>query len=108
MRKFLVLRLSLISGTFPFVLSFASLVLAQPLKEVRIASSTTVSFTNLSTVFARDRKFFEQEGLDVRIIVFQTGASLTALVAGNVDYTTLSTSAIEAALEGMPVRLVAR
>lgn len=80
---------------------------SQPLKEVRIASSTTVSFTNLSTFYARDRGFFEKEGLDVKIIVVQTNAALAALVTGNVDYTTLSTSAIEAALKGMPVRLVA-
>ncbi len=100
------LWLSFISvALFPF-LSSGRGADAQPLKEVRIASSTTVSFTNLSTFYARDRRFFEKEGLEIKIIVVQTSAALAALVTGNVDYTTLSTSAIEAALRGMPVRLV--
>lgn len=106
-RGFLGSSLLLISAIFASVLSFGRLAEAQPLKEVRIASSTTVSFTNLSTFYARDRRFFEKEGLEIKIIVVQTSAALAALVTGNVDYTTLSTSAIEAALRGMPVRLVA-
>ncbi len=95
---FLFLISAVFSSAFPAT---------QPLQEIRIASSTTVSFTNLSTFYARDRGFFEKEGLDINIIVVQTNAALAALVTGNVDYTTLSTSAIEAALKGMPVRLVA-
>ncbi|MBI4528469.1 MAG: ABC transporter substrate-binding protein [Deltaproteobacteria bacterium] len=103
----LVLWLSLMPVTVVPFLSSGRSAEAQPLKEVRIASSTTVSFTNLSTFYARDKGFFEKEGLDTKIIVVQTNAALAALVSGNVDYTTLSTSAIEAALRGMPVRLVA-
>ena len=106
-RSFLGPSFLLIFAIFPSVLSFGRLAEAQPLKEVRIASSTTVSFTNLSTFYARDRRFFEKEGLDIKIIVVQTNAALAALVTGNVDYTTLSTSTIEAALRGMPLRLVA-
>ena len=103
-RSILSFALFLISSIFSSGLTYAA---SQSLKEVRVASSTAVSFTNLSTFYARDRRFFEKEGLDVKIIVVQTSAALAALVTGNVDYTTLSTSAIEAALRGMPVRLVA-
>ncbi len=106
-RSFLGPSFLLIFAIFPSVLSFGRLAEAQPLKEVRIASSTTVSFTNLSTFYARDRRFFEKEGLDIKIIVVQTNAALAALGTGNVDYTTLSTSTIEAALRGIPLRLVA-
>ncbi len=80
---------------------------AQPLKEIRIASSSTIGYTNLSVFYARDAKFFEREGYDVKIVVVQTSAALAALAAGSVDYTTLSTSAIEATLKGMPLRLIA-
>ncbi|HXK27220.1 MAG TPA: ABC transporter substrate-binding protein [Candidatus Binatia bacterium] len=79
---------------------------AQPLKEIRIGSSN-ISVTNICTYYARDRKFFEREGLDVKIIIVKTEAALPAVVAGNLDYTTLSTSSIEATLRGMPLRLVA-
>ena len=80
--------------------------MAQPLKEIRIGSSN-ISFTNFSTFYARERKFFEKEGFEAKTIIAQTSVALTAMVAGDVDYTTFTTSAIEAALKGMPIRLVA-
>jgi len=88
------------------ILAHPGFAVAQPLKDIRIGSSN-ISITNLPTFYARDWKFFEKEGFDAKIIIVQTSAGLAALVAGNVDYTTFSTSAIEAALKGMPVRLMA-
>jgi NitT/TauT family transport system substrate-binding protein len=79
---------------------------AQPLKEIRIGSSN-ISYTNFSTFYARDRKFFEKEGLSPKIIVVKTEAALPAMATGQLDYTTLTTSTIEAVLVGMPLRLVA-
>ena len=79
---------------------------AQPLKEIRIGSSN-ISYTNFSTFYARDRKFFEKEGLSPKIIVVKTEAALPAMATGQLDYTTLTTSTIEAVLAGMPLRLVA-
>ena len=79
---------------------------AQPLKEILIGSSN-ISYTNFSTFYARDRKFFEKEGLSLKIIVVKTEAALAAMATGQLDYTTLTTSTIEAALVGMPLRLVA-
>jgi len=79
---------------------------AQPLKEIRIGSSN-ISYTNFSTFYARDRKFFEKEGLNPKIIIVKTEAALPAMATGQLDYTTLTTSTIEAAMAGMPLRLVA-
>jgi len=79
---------------------------AAQLKEIRIGSSN-ISVTNLASFYARDRKFFEAEGFDVKMIIIKTEAALPALVAGDLDYSTLSTSAIEAALKGMPLRVIA-
>ena len=79
---------------------------AQSLKEIKIGSSN-ISYTNFSTFYARDRKFFEKEGLSPKIIIVKTEAALPAMATGQLDYTTLTTSTIEAALVGMPLRLVA-
>ncbi len=79
---------------------------AESLKEIRIGSSN-ISLTNVCTYFARDRHFFEKEGFDVKIVIVKTEAALAALAAGNLDYSTLSTSSIEATLKGMPLRLLA-
>jgi ABC-type nitrate/sulfonate/bicarbonate transport system substrate-binding protein len=94
------------------LLAFASIVLipclaaAQSLKEIRVGSSN-ISVTNLASYYARDRKFFEAEGFDVKMIIIKTEATLPALVAGDLDYSTLSTSSIEATLKGMPLRVIA-
>jgi ABC-type nitrate/sulfonate/bicarbonate transport system substrate-binding protein len=78
----------------------------QTLQEIRIGSSV-IGFSSLMTYFARDLKFFEKEGLDAKIIYAQTNVVLAALTAGNFDYTNLATSAVEATLRGMPLRLIA-
>jgi ABC-type nitrate/sulfonate/bicarbonate transport system substrate-binding protein len=79
---------------------------AQALKEIRIGTSDVTS-TNFSIYYAKDRKFFEREGLDPKMIIVKTEAILAALSAGELGYTTFSTSAVEAALVGMPFRLIA-
>lgn len=51
---------------------------AQSLKEIRIGSSN-ISVTNVVAYYARDRKFFEAEGFDAKIIIIKTEAALAAL-----------------------------
>ena len=89
-----------------FAIAFPCSSAAQALQEIRIGSSV-IGFSSLMSYFARDRKFFEKEGLDAKIIYAQTNVGLAALTAGNFDYSNLSTSAVEAALRGMPLRLIA-
>jgi NitT/TauT family transport system substrate-binding protein len=79
---------------------------AQALKEIRIGTSDVTS-TNFSIYYAKDRRFFEKEGLDPKMIIVKAEAILAALSAGELGYTTFSTSAVEATLVGMPFRLVA-
>jgi len=79
---------------------------AQPLKEIRIGSSD-ITVSNLCTFYARDRKFFEAESIDVKIVIVKTEAALAALTLGDLDYSTLSTSSIEGTLKGLPLRLIA-
>ncbi|HWX76586.1 MAG TPA: ABC transporter substrate-binding protein [Candidatus Acidoferrales bacterium] len=74
--------------------------------EVRIGSSD-ISLSNVSTFYARDRGLFEKEGLDAKLILVKTEAALAAQSAGDLDYTTFSTSVIDAAAKGIPARLVA-
>jgi ABC-type nitrate/sulfonate/bicarbonate transport system substrate-binding protein len=88
------------------VTACGGLTFAQTLQEVRIGSSA-IGFSSLTTYLARDFKFFEKEGLDAKIIYVATNVGLAALSAGNLDYTTLVTSAAEGALRGLPLRLVA-
>ncbi|HUK42707.1 MAG TPA: ABC transporter substrate-binding protein [Candidatus Acidoferrales bacterium] len=79
---------------------------AAQLTEVRIGSSD-ISLSNVSTFYAHDRGLFEKEGLDAKLILVKTEAALAAQSTGDLDYTTFSTSVIDAAVKGIPARLVA-
>ena len=89
-----------------FLLGIPNWATAQSLKEVRVGSSN-ISVTNAVAFYARDRKFFEAEGFDVKMIIIKTEAALAALTAGDLDYSTLSTSSIEGTLKGLPLRVIA-
>jgi ABC-type nitrate/sulfonate/bicarbonate transport system substrate-binding protein len=89
-----------------FYLTHLSAAGAQALKEIRIGTSDVTS-TNFSIYYAKDRRLFEKEGLDPKMIIVKAEAILAALSAGELGYTTFSTSAVEASLIGMPFRLVA-
>ncbi|HSE88508.1 MAG TPA: ABC transporter substrate-binding protein [Candidatus Binatia bacterium] len=101
-----VIQLVSILVVLVFSLGDLPAVEAQALKEIRIGTSDVTS-TNFSIYYARDRRFFEKEGLDPKMIVVKAEAILAALSAGELGYTTFSTSAVEATLVGMPFRLVA-
>lgn len=98
--------MSLIRLVLVSMLCSPILASAQALKEVRVGSSN-ISVTNVVAFYARDRKFFEAEGFDVKMIIIKTEAALAALTAGDLDYSTLSTSSIEGTLKGMPLRVIA-
>ena len=51
--------------------------------------------------------FFAREGLDVEIIVMRTNVGILALTTGSIDYTTTGGSALRAALNGAPLKVVA-
>jgi len=96
----------LIALTFFLVILFPSFALPQALKEVRLGS-TDITVSNFSSFYARDRKFFEAEGLDMKMVIIKTEAALAAMASGDLDYSTLSTSSVEGTLKGMPLRLLA-
>ncbi len=100
LKRLLIGALFVFSGTRP------QMILGQSLQEIRIGS-TNIAATNFCTFYARDRHFFQREGLDAKIVIVRTEVGLTALSAGNLDYSTLSTSSIEATMKGMPLRVVA-
>jgi NitT/TauT family transport system substrate-binding protein len=79
---------------------------AQTLREVRLGS-TDITVSNFCSFYARDRKFFEAEGLDMKMVIIKTEAALAAMATGDLDYSTLSTSSVEGTLKGMPLRLLA-
>lgn len=72
--------------------------------KIRIAfGDFSASFTSLA--LAEKRGFFKEEGLQAEIILIRGTAAVAALVNGEIDYYVLL--AVTAAIQGLPVKLVA-
>jgi NitT/TauT family transport system substrate-binding protein len=56
--------------------------------------------------FAAKEGFFTREGLSAEIIVMRTNTGVAALVTGSVDFTTAGGSAMRAAVNGAPLKMV--
>ncbi|MGE5219151.1 MAG: ABC transporter substrate-binding protein [Chloroflexota bacterium] len=56
---------------------------------------------------ARLRGFFQEEGLQAELIRIRSAVAIPALTSGEIDYHTVVSPALAAALRGIPVRLVA-
>src|SRR5207344_2368472 len=50
--------------------------------------------------------FFSREGLSSEIIVMRTNTGIAALVTGAIDFTTAGGSAMRAAVNGAPVKMI--
>src|SRR5438874_13113295 len=56
---------------------------------------------------AQLRGFFQEEGLQAELIRIRSAVAIPALTSGEIDYHTVVSPALAAALRGIPVRLVA-
>lgn len=56
---------------------------------------------------AQIRGFFQEEGLQAELIRIRSAVAIPALTSGEIDYHTVVSPALAAALRGIPVRLVA-
>jgi NitT/TauT family transport system substrate-binding protein len=71
--------------------------------KLAIPSPTLTAF---AVYTANDQGFFKQHGLDVTVIQVAVSATLAALQAGEVQFTTSTGSATRGAVQGLPVRVL--
>ena len=64
-----------------------------------------ISIGAMVPALAIDKGFFQQEGLQVEFIVMPTSTGIAALT-GEVDYATTASSAIGAAVRGLPIKIL--
>src|SRR5262245_4507439 len=74
-------------------------------EKIRIAPSSP-GLAAWPVHLAAKEKFFAAEGLDAEVIVMRTNAGIAALVTGSVDFTTAGGSAMRAAVNGAPLKMV--
>jgi hypothetical protein len=92
--SFLALLLSL--ALFP--------ALKNPAAEVVYMGIATAGLYELPSEIAQKKGFYTEEGLEVRKVVVRTGLQPAALLAGELDYSTITGVIMRAAMQGMPLR----
>jgi ABC-type nitrate/sulfonate/bicarbonate transport system substrate-binding protein len=76
-----------------------------PLEKVRLTVPAK-SLTFLPYYFGKSQGIFAREGIDLEIIVMRPPLGVTALVAGDLDYTAAGGLSIRAAIKGVPLRTI--
>lgn len=67
---------------------------------------STVGLYELPAEIARRKGFYREEGLEVRKVAIRTGLHVAALLAGELDYSTVTGSVLLASVQGIPVKTV--
>jgi NitT/TauT family transport system substrate-binding protein len=67
---------------------------------------STVGLYELPTEISKRKGFYQEEGLDVRKVVVRTPLHVAALLAGELDYSTVTGIILSASLQGMPLKTV--
>ena len=78
---------------------------SKPLEKVRLTVPAK-SLTFLPYYFGKSQGIFAKEGIDLEIIVMRPPLGVTALVAGDLDYSAAGGLSIRASLKGVPLRTI--
>lgn len=65
-----------------------------------------LDITQSALFVARDQGYFQKEGLEVELILMRGSVANQALIGGNVEFTTVPTAGLQAALQGAPLKVV--
>src|SRR5690348_5680110 len=85
-------------------LIFTLLPAFETLGEIINIGISTPGLYDLPTEIAERKGFYKEEGLEVRKIVVRTNLQVAALIAGELDYSTVSGIVARAAIQGLPVK----
>ena len=66
----------------------------------------TIGFSDFPAVIALKKGFFKEEGLEPRMIIIKTGLQIGALMAGELDYSTVVGQCMRAGVKGLPIKVI--
>ena len=93
----------LLTTVFAFALSAISFNANAEVVNIGIS---TVGLYELPTEISKRKGFYQEEGLDARKIVVRTPLHVAALLAGELDYSTVTGIILSASVQGMPLKTV--
>src|SRR5918996_229486 len=85
--------------------SSAAAAASKELEKVRIGYSVG-GLIPFPLIVAKENRFFEQSGLDVELINIPPTIAVTALVSGDIHYAIFAGTILNAAIRGLPVKIV--
>jgi ABC-type nitrate/sulfonate/bicarbonate transport system substrate-binding protein len=88
-----------------FFLGSAEVLHAQSLERVRIAYSPG-GLISFPLIITKEKKIFQTEGLEVEPIIMRPELGVKALVSGDLQYSYFAGTTINAAVHGLPVKVV--
>jgi len=83
-----------------------SLVVGKASAENVRVGIASLNVTMMPLAVAREQGFFQQEGLNVDLVVMPAALNIKVLLSGDIDYATTVGSAVIAAVRGIDVRVV--
>ncbi|HEX6512962.1 MAG TPA: ABC transporter substrate-binding protein [Chloroflexota bacterium] len=72
-----------------------------------IFATPSSDFTGFPSAVARDQGFFRQHGLDMSVQLMQSPATMAALQAGELQFTSSTGTSVRSAAQGLPIRVIA-
>ena len=94
----MLLKILLAAAAFNFSLS------SYAAGEVVHVGISTPGLYEIPTEIAQRKGFYREENLDVRKVVIRTNLQVAALIAGELDYSTVSGLIARASIQGLPVK----
>jgi ABC-type nitrate/sulfonate/bicarbonate transport system substrate-binding protein len=85
--------------------SHATFAASRELEKVRIGYSVG-GLIPFPLIVAKENRFFEQAGYDVELINIPPTIAVTALISGDIQYVIFAGTTLNAAVRGLPVKLV--
>jgi NitT/TauT family transport system substrate-binding protein len=95
----MVRRFALVGLVLNWLLPFA-----ETRGEVIHVGISTPGLYEIPTEIAQRKNFYKEQGLDARKVVVRTGLHVAALLAGELDYSTVSGTIARATIQGLPVK----
>jgi NitT/TauT family transport system substrate-binding protein len=92
--------------TFALTLSGATLHAQETKKPDRVRIGVITSSITLPFIAAKRQGYFQRYGVDVELVLIRPPLQTPALLNGDLDFSTITTRDIGAALNGLPIRLV--
>jgi NitT/TauT family transport system substrate-binding protein len=72
-------------------------------RQVNVAVPT-LSMVVIAFTTAKEKGYYQEEGLDVNLVVMRDTLGISALIGGNADFASMSGAGFTAILGGMPLR----